>query len=303
MVLATPRPRRAPALALLALLLANLLALGAGPGGGLRPDAALPVHPLLQVGARLEPDRPVRLLVQLDPARTDAAAIARAAGAPIEEAFALIDAVALTVPQRAAPALGRLPGVRAVTPDALAQRTSIETTYLRTTYQAAIGLPAAWNGNNSSEGGGVVIAVVDSGVDPEHPALKPQGKTSCVVVNPKARDCRDAVGHGTHIAGILAGRDVEKRYVGVAPEAEVIGVKVADDAGAVTEADILRGLEWVFDQRAARKIRVVNLSVASSVPASYLVSPLGAAVEKLWRAGVVVVAAAGNEGAAPGAMQ
>jgi serine protease AprX len=294
--------RRGLASMFLAMALLIHLALGlAPPAQAARIDPALPVHPLLQYGAWAEPDRPARVLVQLDPARGDAAAVARAAGAPIEETFALIDSVALTVPQRVALDLARLPGVLAITPDAAMQRTGYAVDKLRTTYQEAIGLPEAWNGNNSAAGSGVVIAMLDTGVNPSHPAIE-NAKVTCLATNPKATSCRDGHGHGTHIAGIINGRDDDGHYYGVAPAAELISVKISDDVGNVTEADLLRGLEWVHDHRATRKIRVVTLSITSSVPSSYLVSPLGAAVEKLWRAGIVVVVAAGNDGAAPNAM-
>jgi serine protease AprX len=84
----------------------------------------------------------------------------------------------------------------------------------------------------------------------------------------------------------------------VAPEARVISVKVSDDAGNASESDLIRGLTWVYNNRAAYGIRVVNLSAHALTPSSYLMSPVDAAVEQLWQAGVVVVAAAGNDGTA-----
>jgi serine protease AprX len=118
------------------------------------------------------------------------------------------------------------------------------------------------------------------------------------VVNRAATSAADPVGHGTHIAGLIAGRSADGAHVGVAPDARVVGVKIADDRGMATAADLLRGLEWVHANRVARAIRVVSLSVTVGTPESYLTSPVAAAVERLWFDGVVVVVAAGNDGAA-----
>ena len=79
-----------------------------------------------------------------------------------------------------------------------------------------------------------------------------------------------------------------------------IGAKIADDQGRALSSDLLRGLQWVYDNRngigGSGPIKVVNLSTTAAIPESYLTSALCAAVEKLWSAGIVVVCAAGNRG-------
>jgi serine protease AprX len=166
---------------------------------------------------------------------------------------------------------------------------------------------AAWNSSNYSlraTGKGVTIAVLDSGyrahpdMDPNlvtDPSKAKSGGVSPIVVS-NAGDADDPNGHGTHVIGIINGADALGRYVGVAPEARVISVKVANAEGGASESDLLRGLLWVYLNRQVYNIRVVNLSMSAAVANSYRTSLLAAAVEILWRTGVVVVTAAGNLG-------
>jgi serine protease AprX len=88
----------------------------------------------------------------------------------------------------------------------------------------------------------------------------------------------------------------------MAPNTTLISVKVADDSGNAYESDLLRGLDWVETYRGAYHIQVLNLSVSTGIPQSYATSPIDAAVERLWRDSVTVVAAAGNLGAAQDAV-
>jgi serine protease AprX len=91
-------------------------------------------------------------------------------------------------------------------------------------------------------------------------------------------------------------------HMGIAPEAHLINVKVADEDGRATVLDVIHGLQFVVDHKDAYNIRVVNLSLASTVAESYRTDPLDAAAEQAWLQGVVVVAAAGNEGDAEDAV-
>jgi serine protease AprX len=115
--------------------------------------------------------------------------------------------------------------------------------------------------------------------------------------NPLALDALDHLGHGTHVAGIIAGNGYDSggQYIGIAPNAMVVSVKIADNLGRASEGDVISGLEWVYSaNRHGLHIRVVNLSLQSTVAQSYNQSSLDAMVEKLWFSGVVVVASAGN---------
>jgi serine protease AprX len=266
---------------------------GAAPQARVTLDPAMPVHPCLQYGAQIEPNRRVRIVVQKTHPAADSKGIARSAGAELAEEFTFIKSLVLEVPQRAVLGLARNPHVLYISPDAPAGLTAVSTAALKTTHQAASGVTQGWNGAYPATGKGVTVAVVDSGVAISHAALTNRVVPRTVISQP----ADDPHGHGTHVVGTITGRDPQGRYFGVAPDARVVSVRVSDRSGACSEADLLRGLQWCYDNRAAYNIRAVNVSVSSAVAGSYTVSPIAAAAEQLWLAGVVVVAAAGNRGA------
>jgi serine protease AprX len=153
------------------------------------------------------------------------------------------------------------------------------------------------------------VAVIDTGIAGGLVDFKGADGSSrvvaSVVTNPAATTATDLYGHGTHVAGILAGDGsrrasndpLDNDYVGIAPEANLISVKASDDVGNASVLDVIYGLQFVVDHRADLNIRVVNLSLESTVQQSYKTDPLDAAVESAWFHGIVVVAAAGNHGA------
>lgn len=148
-------------------------------------------------------------------------------------------------------------------------------------------------------GQGVTVAVVDSGINP-HADLQANGVPS-VLANasllPNTTPA-DGYGHGTHVAGILAGKgNLNLSRMGVAPNANLINVKVSDDNGMSLGSDLVAGLQWVYDNRFTYNIKVVNISMNSTVAESYQLSPIDAACEILWFNGIVVVVSAGNAGA------
>ena len=108
----------------------------------------------------------------------------------------------------------------------------------------------------------------------------------------------DGFGHGQHVAGIIGGngRHLGGAYIGVAPKVNLINVKVSDDNGAANASNVVAGLQWVNDNRAVYNIKVVNLSLNSSVAESYHTNPLNAAVEVLWFNKITVVVSVGNIG-------
>jgi serine protease AprX len=177
-------------------------------------------------------------------------------------------------------------------------RKSVSSTNLATTYPLVSGATSAWSGKAGAPdtGTGVTVAVLDTGVDLTNPDLA--GHVIAVNVNASASGSNDGYGHGTHVAGVIGGQDATGQYVGIAPGANIVSVKVSDDTGGAYESDVLRGLQWVGLNRSAYKIRAINLSVSASVPQSYATSPIDAAVENLWRQGVTVVTSAGNLGTA-----
>src|SRR5207247_3761247 len=110
----------------------------------------------------------------------------------------------------------------------------------------------------------------------------------------------DTGGHGTHVAGIVAGNGgrSDGMFAGVAPEANIVDVRVLGRTGSGRISSVVRGIEWVLAHRTAYNIRVINLSFGAHADLSYRADPMAAAVEIAWRRGLVVVAAAGNSGPA-----
>ncbi len=159
-------------------------------------------------------------------------------------------------------------------------------------------------------GAGVDVAVIDTGVAPVA-ALSDPDKVAAVVDLSFESDVPeltylDSYGHGTHIAGIIAGREpgvtaataAPDDFLGVAPDARIVSVKVGDNTGAVDVSQVIAGIDWVIQHRNTGDldIRVLNLSYGTdSLQASDL-DPLSKAVENAWDHGIVVVAAAGNDG-------
>jgi serine protease AprX len=191
---------------------------------------------------------------------------------------------------------------------------AIDTSRLATSYPQSIRAEKAWAGGHT--GDGVGVAVVDTGIAGHLPdfQVSRSNATSRViasaVVNPAATKAGDSFGHGTHIAGLVAGNGTNRpasdpaygKYVGAAPDANLIDVKVADEDGDATVLDVIDGLQFVVDHEATYDIRVVNLSLKSTSPESYRTDPLAAAAEAAWNSGIVVVTAAGNLGSAPDAV-
>ncbi|ALV35161.1 S8 family peptidase [Streptomyces sp. CdTB01] len=154
---------------------------------------------------------------------------------------------------------------------------------------AQIGAPAAWAAGY--DGKGVKVAVLDTGVDTSHPDLASAVKASKNFTTTGSTD--DMAGHGTHVAATLAGSGARSggRYKGVAPGAGILNAKVLDDSGEGSDSSVIAGLEWAAGQGA----KVANLSLGQAdTPGE---DPVEAAVNALSKsAGMLTVAAAGNEG-------
>ncbi len=149
-------------------------------------------------------------------------------------------------------------------------------------------------------GTGVGVAVVDSGISPHRALLnKVVANVSFVTGDPSVSD---AFGHGTHVAGIIAGTasaaaGVTSAYGGgLAPGAQLINVRVIGASGAGYTSDVIAGIDWVIANRRAYNIRILNLSLGHPVMEPAATDPLDQAVARAAEAGIFVVAAAGNAG-------
>ncbi|MGW8250101.1 MAG: S8 family serine peptidase, partial [Anaerolineales bacterium] len=172
---------------------------------------------------------------------------------------------------------------------------------LKSTFAQSIGADVLWNESNYLQGQGVTIAVVDSGISPHADFLDRNGQSRILTqvdfVTP-GLVLDDFYGHGTHVAGSAAGNGAASGgiYPGVAPQANLVDVKVMDDLGIGTTSSVVEGLQWVYENKDLYNIRIVNLSLNSTVSESYHTSALDAALEVLWFNGIVVVVSAGNNG-------
>ncbi len=157
-------------------------------------------------------------------------------------------------------------------------------------------------------GAGIGVAVIDSGITGWHndlasstPTMYPYGDQRVAAfvdfVN-GATAPYDDEGHGTHVAGIIAGNghDSLGRHAGIAPDAALVALKVLDAQGRGTISNAIAALDWVLAYHQQYNIRVVNLSVGAAVRESYWTDPLTLAAKRVADAGVVVVTAAGNIG-------
>jgi serine protease AprX len=177
--------------------------------------------------------------------------------------------------------------------------------------RAAVTLGArAVQHNFGFNGAGVGVAVIDSGITPWHDDLNYTGSNPLVRVVGSQRVTKfvdfvngltakyDDNGHGTHVAGIIAGNgwDTFGTRAGIAPAAHLVSLKVLDAQGGGYISNVIAALDWVAANHAQYNIRVVNLSVGARVTESYLTDPLTIAAKHVVDEGVVVVTAAGNFG-------
>ncbi len=166
---------------------------------------------------------------------------------------------------------------------------------------AGDGAQAWWNAGYT--GKGVDVAVIDTGVTPVA-GLDSPGKVingpdlSLESQNPNLQHL-DTNGHGTFMAGLIAGNDGQPGgYRGVAPDARIVSLKVGVADGGVDVSQVIAAIDWVVQHRNdnGMNIRVLNLSYGTNSTQPYEVDPLAYAVEQAWKAGIVVVGAAGNSG-------
>jgi serine protease AprX len=266
----------------------------------------------------------VSVIVQELPGSGDGPEKAVAAlGGDVVRSLDVIDGFEADLPGDRLAALRAADGVKDVTVNAEVTLTSAEVdqqaglngSLQRITHEMT-GAAAMWDAGYT--GAGVDVALIDSGVVPV------QGLTAGnkVFVGPdlsfEAFSCNgstcqkspvnglDTYGHGTHMAGIIAGRDATGTvtsqssgdFTGVAPDARVVSIKVADAQGRTDVSQAISAIDWVIKNRKKNglNIRVLNMSFGTDGVQDYQLDPLAYAAEQAWLKGVVVVVAAGNNG-------
>lgn len=153
-----------------------------------------------------------------------------------------------------------------------------------------VGAPDAWT---KTQGEGVKVAVIDTGIDAAHPDLAGQVAGGFNALSGAKPDAwQDDEGHGTHVAGTIAAKRDGKGVVGVAPKARLYAVKVLDKDGNGNYSDVIAGIEWA----ASHGMKVANMSLGADEGSE----PLHRAVQAALKAGMTIVAAAGNSGGTVG---
>ena len=154
-------------------------------------------------------------------------------------------------------------------------------------------------------GESVTVAIVDSGMAAIAELQKDTTGTGRMqnrynAIKDKEGPHLDKYGHGTHVASIIWNTDYSDdgtmRRNSLAPDVKAISVKAFGGQGTGTYADVIRGLDWILERKDDYNIRVVNLSFSAEPRSHYWEDPINQAVMRLWQAGIVVVASAGNAG-------
>jgi subtilisin family serine protease len=251
-----------------------------------------------------------------------------ALGGTVIRRLGIIDGFVASVPPAAVPRLAASAGVRSVTPDGQVRlhgsgwddkadgdekdstkfHADLDLGSLYNTTKL-IGAQSLWA--RGVTGRGVDVAVLDTGTVPVDGLRTPdkvvQGADLSFESQAPSLRYLDTNGHGTHMAGIIAGREDAvkdtskadpKLFAGVAPDARIVNVKVGVASGAVDVSQVIAAIDWVVAHRtdSGMNIRVLNLSFGTDGVQSYLLDPLTYAAEVAWRKGIVVVVAAGNRG-------
>ena len=138
------------------------------------------------------------------------------------------------------------------------------------------------------------IAFVDSGIDSSRSDFGGRVLAQLDMTSLENNSPGDGNGHGTLVAGLAAGS--APGHAGADPTAGIVSLDVMDDQGMARTSDVIAAAQWILRNHREYNIRVANFSLHSASPTSFRWDPLDKAVEKLWFAGVVVVAAAGNQG-------
>ncbi|MEY2423449.1 MAG: serine protease AprX [Acidimicrobiaceae bacterium] len=229
-------------------------------------------------------------------------------GGTITANLPVIGGFAASIPQTAVGTLSSNPAVRVVSADALVLPQDVPTTSgAPSVYRDVVGATPANAAGRTGQG--VTVAVIDSGVS-NVPDLagrlvsvtNPTTGQSAPCVNLSTESgCADSYGHGTFVAGLIAGNGASSggAFPGVAPAANILALKLSGADGTSNVSKVLAAIQWVLVNKDVYGIKVLNLSLRVDSSLSYRLDPVNLAVERAWSAGIVVVVSAGNMG--PGA--
>jgi serine protease AprX len=218
-------------------------------------------------------------------------------GGTILSRFHLINGVVALIPTALEPVLDALPGIT-VTPDAAVNvQAAPESTGPHTPSDVFLRETGAGQlASQGDTGQGVTVAVLDTGIDnlPDFSGRLIGGVDLTGGNNP----FQDSYGHGTFVAGLIAGNGASSngQYSGEASGAQLVSIKVAGLAGTTHLSTLITGLQWAVDHQAQYGIRVLNVSLGYQSSQSTVTNPLDQAVQAVWNTGITVVTSAGNAG-------
>jgi serine protease AprX len=224
-------------------------------------------------------------------------------GATIKSQFRTIHGVMMRVPVRMLAELASDPNVTYITPD---RHQKMAANPVTEEFATAVEADVAAS-QYGFTGAGVGVAVIDSGIA-AHPDLNNASGVSRVVYSQSfvAGDTTtsDEFGHGTHVSGLIGGTGASSgtangyaaTYAGTAPGVNFINLRVLDENGSGNDSGVIGAIEEAITLQSTYNIRVINMSLGRPIFESYTLDPVDQAVEAAWKAGIVVVAAAGNEG-------
>lgn len=218
-------------------------------------------------------------------------------GGTIVTQYHIIDGVDALIPAVVEPLLAALPGIT-VTPDVSVSVQSVpESTGPHTPSDVFLQETGATQlASDGDTGQGVTVAVLDTGIDnlPDFSGRLVGGVDLTGGNNPY----QDSYGHGTFVAGLIAGSGASSngQYSGEAPGANLVSIKVAGADGTTHLGTLISGLEWAVDHQNRYGIKILNISLGLKPTQSTVLNPLDQAVEAVWNSGIAVVASAGNAG-------
>ncbi|MFL6283257.1 MAG: S8 family serine peptidase, partial [Pyrinomonadaceae bacterium] len=223
------------------------------------------------------------------------------------ETFEAFDAMTAVVPASSVASLAARSDVAYISPD---RTVTGQMAVTREATGAALA-QAGLQGVPGVTGKGVGIAIIDTGISTSHPDFQKNNKSRVAVSVDFTGSSnmsgilmgvgQDRNGHGTGVASVAAGNGSASKgygesYVGIAPDASILDLKVLDENGSGTSSGVMAAINWAVVNQKRYNVRVINLSLGAIVPESYRTDPLCKAVERAVLAGIVVVAAAGNDG-------